>query len=128
MKCFKSGKQRRSEIKTARRVRRQAAPTNALPACPPGRWLAVDYDRLVPNNSYGQTDFAARGYYLDRPFRCVECGAACVWSAERQRWWYEVAGGSQYSTATRCAACRERERRRKAAARQGAGHGANHVK
>lgn len=129
MKCFKSGKQRSSEIKAARRGRRQArSAANALPARPPGRWVAVDYERLVPNNSYGQTDFAARGYYLDRPFCCVDCGAACVWSAERQRWWYEVAGGSQYATATRCAACREKERLRKAQSRQAAGHVASPVK
>lgn len=115
---MKSGKQRCNEIKAARQVRRQLErAARGLPALPPGRLIAVDYRQLVANNSYGQTDFAARGYYLDRPFRCVDCGAECVWSAERQRWWYEVAGGSQYSTAVRCAACRAKERQRKAAAR-----------
>ncbi len=128
MKCFKSGKQRRSEIKTARRQRRAVAVVAELPVyLPASRWVPVDPARLQPNNSYGQSDFVTRGFYLDRPFRCVDCGADCIWSAERQRWWYELAGGSQYSTARRCAACRDQERQRQRAARLAAGHAAKNA-
>lgn len=137
MKAHKSNKQRREEIKAARREQRaarlqeleqqhaamQAACRTAhqinrlarAGKSPFGHCVAVDYSKLVPYNSYGMTDFVLRGYYEDLPFTCTDCGAACVWTAERQRWWYEVAGGSQYSTARRGAACRAKERERKQA-------------
>ncbi|MDR1994778.1 zinc-ribbon domain containing protein [Azonexus sp.] len=137
MKTHKSNKQRREEIKSARRDLRasrlqelEQQRTAMKVACrtaryinrlartgksPFGHCVPVDYSKLVPNNSYGITDFARHGYYEDLPFFCVDCGAACIWTAERQRWWYEVVGGSQYSTARRCAACRAKERKRKQA-------------
>lgn len=123
MKAFKSGKQRRTELRAARerrqqrRARQEARP---LPVAKrfPEAWVPVDAARLKPTNSYGQPDFAWRGFYRDIAFRCIDCGAECVWTAQRQRWWYEVAGGDVYSTARRCAHCRDIERRRKAEARQ----------
>ena len=120
MEGYRSGKQRRAEIKAARRERRQAE--NRRHPEPPrfaeGRAVSVDYGRLMANNSYGRSAFAERGYYLDLPFTCCDCGAQGVWTAERQRWWYECAGGSQYAGARRCRACRQRERQRKEQARQ----------
>ncbi|MDR2187166.1 MAG: zinc-ribbon domain-containing protein [Azonexus sp.] len=135
MKAPKSNQQRREEIKAARRERlalrllelerQQAAMQAAWRAARRskragksifGRRLAVDYEKLVPNNSYGMTDFARLGFYEDLPFICADCGAECIWTAERQRWWYEVAGGSQYTTAKRCAACRAKAREAKKAA------------
>ena len=124
MKTCKSGKQRAAEIKAARRVQRQRQCAGQARVWPAGPRVAVDCSRLVPNNSYGWPDFVQRGYYLDRVFRCRDCGVESLWTAERQRWWYEVAGGSQYSTAVRCAACRDKERQRKQAARRAAGHAA----
>jgi hypothetical protein len=120
MQGFKSGKQRRAEIKAARRAHRLAACASRQVATlrPVGPVVPVDPSRLTPNNSYGMTDFIQRGYYLDRTFICSDCGAACVWTAEQQRWWYETVGGSQYATARRCRACRLRERQRKELARQ----------
>lgn len=78
----------------------------------------MDFSKLKANNSYGLSAFAQRGYYVDRPFSCCDCGAACVWTAAQQRWWYETIGGSQDAIAKRCRPCRQRERQRKELARQ----------
>ena len=56
--------------------------------------------------------------YLDKTFTCVDCGLEQVWTATQQKWWYEVAKGDVFTTATRCRACRRRERTRKAEARR----------
>ena len=72
---------------------------------------------LAPYNSYGAPEFVYRGFYRDLPFTCKDCGAEEVWRATQQKWWYEVAKGYVDSTATRCRACRRKERERKNAAR-----------
>lgn len=119
MEGYKSGKQRRAEIKAARRLHRLAArAANRVVAPPPGPVVPVDFSKLKANNSYGLSPFALRGYYVDRPFTCCDCGTACVWTAEQQRWWYETIGGSQDAIAKRCRPCRQRERQRKELARQ----------
>ncbi|RIX46872.1 MAG: hypothetical protein D3M94_09205 [Rhodocyclales bacterium GT-UBC] len=119
-KVRKSCKQRRAEIRAARLARRQLAGAARRVAAlrPTGRIVLVDYSKLAIDNSYGMSDFALRGYYVDQAFTCCDCGAAEIWTAERQRWWYETAGGGQYTRAKRCAACRARERQRKEQARQ----------
>ena len=118
---MRSGKQRRSEILAARRRRKTlrvaADQRQSVDLRPPGS-VAVSPALLRPYNSYGEPEFLRRGYYTDLAFRCVDCGAENIWRAERQKWWYEVAGGDVSSTAVRCAACRARERARKATARQ----------
>ncbi|HMW18810.1 MAG TPA: zinc-ribbon domain containing protein [Accumulibacter sp.] len=119
MEGYKSGKQRRAEIKAARRVHRMAARVaSRVVVLPPGRVVPVDYSRLMANNHDGLSAFALRGYYIDRPFSCQDCGAPCVWSAEQQRWWYETIGGSPHAIAKRCRPRRQRERQRKELARQ----------
>ena len=96
MEGYRSGKQRRAEIKSARRVRRlEARKRCAMMALVPiGPVVRVDYNKLMASNSYGLSEFAQRGYYVDRAFSCCDCGAECVWTAEQQRWWYETLGGS----------------------------------
>jgi hypothetical protein len=119
VKCFKSGKQRRAEIKAARRAYRLAERAVCAPVLPrPGPVVPVDYSKLMANNSYGLSEFAWRGFYVDQPFCCCDCGAQCVWGAVQQRWWYETLGGSQYATAKRCTSCRVKERQRREQARQ----------
>jgi hypothetical protein len=81
------------------------------------RGVAVDFGSLVPNNSYSAPEFMKRGYYVDEPFVCRSCGEPQVWTAEQQKWWYEVAKGDVFSTATQCRACRQRERSRRQEAR-----------
>ena len=72
---------------------------------------------LAPNNSYG-TEYTLRGYYLDKPFTCTDCGKNETWTATQQKWWYEVAKGEVNTTAIRCRECRRRERSRKEEARR----------
>ncbi|HZX32932.1 MAG TPA: zinc-ribbon domain containing protein [Rhodocyclaceae bacterium] len=122
MKAVKSGKQRRAEIKAAREKRkaRRCFDSLATPWQRPHPLGAVPVSAylLQPNNSYGLPFFVERGYYEDKPFRCVDCGAEGVWTAESQRWWYEVIKGDVFTTARRCASCRAKERARKAEARR----------
>jgi hypothetical protein len=74
--------------------------------------------KLKPDNSYSTPDYVLRGYYLDVPFSCKDCGKAEVWRDTQQKWWYETAKGGVWTTATRCRACRRRERERVAEARR----------
>jgi len=116
-----SGKQKRNQMRARRLVRAArrlaAAQQPAFALRPPGT-VAVDAALLGAGTGGGAPDFLRRGYYQDLAFRCVGCGALGVWSAARQKWWYEVAGGDLASTARRCAACRAQERQRKFEARQ----------
>jgi hypothetical protein len=78
----------------------------------------VNPSNLRPTNSYGTPDFVARGYYVDFPFKCKDCGSSEVWSPTQQRWWYEIAKGDVWTVATRCRSCRQRERARRTSARE----------
>ncbi len=78
----------------------------------------VDKTALAPHGSYDVPLFVQRGYYMDLPFTCKDCGKQEVWSATRQKWWYEVAKGNVWTTACRCRPCRQRERARREAARR----------
>jgi hypothetical protein len=78
----------------------------------------VDVLKLAPSNTWSPPDFVARGHYLDTSFECRDCGTMEVWRATQQKWWYEVAGGDIFTVATRCRACRRREKSRKDEARR----------
>ncbi len=78
----------------------------------------VNATLLRPHNSYGFPDYVERGYYLDKPFTCKDCGKQEVWTATQQKWWYESAKGGVWTTATRCRLCRRRERERRNEARR----------
>jgi hypothetical protein len=84
----------------------------------PGRFAPVNADLLAQYNSYGVPKFVERGYYIDIPFRCADCGKDEVWTGWQQKWWYEVAKGYVYSTATRCRKCRRVEQARRAESRR----------
>lgn len=84
----------------------------------PAGTVRVNVAALAPANSYGAPKFVYRGYYEDIPFTCSGCGAAQVWTAWQQKWWYEVAKGYIYSTAKYCRACRRREQARRSGARR----------
>jgi hypothetical protein len=118
---MKSGKQRRVEIMARRKklvVKRKAMAKAVAFRHAPYRFVPVNEELLAPNNSYGAPDFVRRGYYIDTPFRCVDCGKEEVWTGTQQKWWYEVAKGFAYSSAIRCRACRHKERQRRAEARR----------
>jgi hypothetical protein len=119
---MKSGKQRRAEIKH-RRLERARAFANldrrVLPAVLPVGAVPADALALAHNNTYGLLPL----FYLDRPFVCRDCGAAEVWTAKQQKWWYETAQGNIDSIAIRCRSCRAIERRRVEAAREASAAG-----
>jgi hypothetical protein len=118
---MKSGKQRRIELKNARKKREQKkyeltrgarmkeVTANTAPCNP---------ELLAPNPSYSVPRFVLRGYYCDVLFKCKDCGKEEVWSATRQKWWYEIAKGDVWTTAVRCNSCRRKERERKAESRK----------
>lgn len=84
---MKSGKQRRAENKSKHRRRKQQPGASAKVSTgsePSGERIPVNESLLAPNNSYGVPDFVTRGYYVDRPFRCVGCGKQEVWTATQQ--------------------------------------------
>lgn len=90
-----------------RRTPRYQREAGALPVTPPpeSSRISADLSRQAPNNSYDPPR-----YYEDRPFTCVDCGKEEIWTAERQKWWYEVAKGPIYSRAVRCRECRRARR------------------
>lgn len=79
---------------------------------------SVDVSLLAPDNSYGTPDFVTLGVYVDRPFTCKKCAKLEVWTGPQQKWWYEIAKGNVWTTATMCRPCRRNEHARKAAARK----------
>jgi len=118
---MKSGKQKRVEIRAKRKqkaTKRQAVIKETGRRLRPVLGPPVNELLLAPNNSYGAPDFVYRGYYVDRPFRCVDCDKEEVWTGTQQKWWYEVAKGFAYSTAIRCRLCRREERQRRDEARR----------
>ena len=123
---MKSGKQRRVELKakaakkraTLDRANKQAAEIRAARRKAALGGIDVNPGALAPYNSYSGPDFVLRGYYVNEPFECGVCGKQEVWTAAQQKWWYEVAKGSVWSSARLCRPCRRRERERKAEARR----------
>jgi hypothetical protein len=110
----RSGK--RAAIALAAEKQRAKAEAKSRAARLRGQVL-VNVANLRPTKSYGTPDFVAREFYVDRPFKCKDCGTAQVWTATQQKWWYESAKGDVWTVAIRCRPCRRREQARKAAAR-----------
>jgi hypothetical protein len=122
-----SGKQRRKAIKAKRSVNKAKAEAQK-PACEPNPLPSgsapVNEALLAPNNSYGAPDFVYRGHYLDTAFTCGNCGKEEIWTANQQKWWFEVAKGFAYSTAKLCRACRALVRAQKDESRRAHREGA----
>jgi hypothetical protein len=117
---MKDGKQRRAEIRTKRKERetKQQLLARRQPPPRPLGTAPVNEDSLAPYKSYGAPDYVMHGYYQDFPFRCQDCGKEEIWTAAQQKWWYEVAKGYVYSTATLCRPCRRKEQERRVEARR----------
>ena len=79
--------------------------------------VRVNLALLRPDSSYGIPAFVERGSYKDAAFICKDCGVEEIWRATQQKWWYETAKGSVWTTAVRCRLCRRKERERGAKAR-----------
>ncbi len=125
---MKSGRQRREEIQVRRIGKRAAvqAEENRLREKQEAKKRAerlkgqvlVNPLNLRPTNSYGTPTFVRRGFYVDMPFNCKQCGIPQVWSATQQKWWYESAKGDVWTVAVLCRQCRRQERERKENARK----------
>jgi DNA-directed RNA polymerase subunit RPC12/RpoP len=50
--------------------------------------------------------FTQKLFYEDQEYVCRDCGKSKVWTAEAQKWWFEVAKGPIQSRAIRCRECR----------------------
>lgn len=87
------------------KYRQQEKPASESPRLPDGA-VAADTSQQGPYDSYEMRPT----YYMDKPFTCIDCGVPQVWTAEQQKWYYEVAKGSMYATAVRCRACRRKRR------------------
>lgn len=89
------------------RLKRKTPPGSPVPRAKgtPPRRIEADLSQQAPSNTY-----SPRTYYEDAEFRCRDCGKLEVWTAEQQRWWYEVAKGPVQSKAVRCGPCRAARR------------------
>jgi hypothetical protein len=116
---MKSNKQRRAEIMAARLVKKQKRDLRRRNALPVVQLVSgnvpVAPTALIPTNGSGVPVWQQRGFYLDVAFTCKDCGAECLWTAQRQKWWYEIAKGHPDTIAVRCKPCRAKERARKLA-------------
>lgn len=104
---MKSNKQRRKEIKERRRKKAEAMldidTYDPKSVRPPVGAVEADHSQLDHNNTYGFLPL----FYVDKPFRCRDCGSREIWTAKQQKWWYEFAKGHIDSTAVRCRRCRD---------------------
>ena len=124
---MKSGRERRVEVKQRRSGKKAAVQASEARAAARSAEKAraarlrgqvlVNPANLRPTNSYDIPDFVQREFYVDRTFKCKDCGISQVWTATQQKWWYESAKGDVWTVAVRCRPCRRRERERKAVAR-----------
>jgi hypothetical protein len=96
---------RREKDEAARREKLKATGRIANGVVLPEGAIAADLDKQAANNSY-----SPKWYYVDEPFTCVDCGKEEIWTAQRQKWFYEVAKGSIYARAVRCRDCRREHR------------------
>ncbi len=81
---------------------------------PPAGAILADKQQLAHNNTYGPLP----GFYIDKVVVCRQCKTEEVWSADQQKWWYEVAKGDINTTAVLCRMCREKEKKCKDEARR----------
>ena len=77
-------------------------PPHMPPGEAPSGAVAADRAKLAHINTYGDLP----EFYVDYPFSCRDCGKREVWSAARQKWYYEEAKGHIWAVAVRCHGCR----------------------
>jgi len=65
--------------------------------------LPADQSKLDHINTYG----ALPEFYIDKPFRCRDCGREEIWKAADQKWYYEETKAHMDAAAVRCHACRQ---------------------
>lgn len=66
--------------------------------------VPADVSQQVPNNSYDPPP----KFYTNKEFICIDCGSEELWTAQQQKWYYEIAKGPLFATAVRCRDCRRK--------------------
>jgi hypothetical protein len=109
---MKSNKQRKAEIKAARlkRVQKSKSRLGGINMSVHAGSIPADHEQLQHNPNY----YLWPSFYINKPFVCRGCRSHEVWTAEQQKWWFEVAKGNLDSTAVRCRPCRRKKREEKA--------------
>jgi hypothetical protein len=69
------------------------------------RRVKADTSKQATNNSYSPPEF-----YVDQKFKCIGCGAVEIWTALRQKQYYEEWKKPIYGRAVRCRPCRKRHK------------------
>lgn len=64
--------------------------------------VPADHTRLDHIN----TDGSLPDFYIDRPFRCRQCGKWEIWKAHAQKWYYDDAKRHIDAAAVECHDCR----------------------
>ena len=113
---MKTRRKTKASVKNRREKQKEKNDARKMDA-PLKNKIAVNRELLVEAPSYTWPEFVRRGYYLDMPFTCKDCGKKEVWRATQQKWWYEIAKGGLETVAIRCRPCRRKERERKAVVR-----------
>jgi hypothetical protein len=102
---------RRTEIrakKAERRQRRLEAQGKVIDGVEvPDGAIPADLSEQAP------ACFSARHYYKDKEFKCVDCGAVEIWTAESQQWYFEKVKAHPASKAVRCSECRKKRQSEK---------------
>jgi hypothetical protein len=70
--------------------------------------LAAEPSKLDHVNTYGLLP----EFYIDKPFRCCDCGKEEIWKAADQKWYYEETKHHIDATAVRCHDCRKARKRK----------------
>jgi hypothetical protein len=81
-------------------------PPHMPPGEAPSGAVAADQAKLDHINTCGDLP----EFYLDYSFSCRDCAKKEVWTAARQKWYYEEAKGHIWAVAVRCRDCRKQRR------------------
>ena len=73
---------------------------------PPREAVLADITKLSHINTYGNLPT----YYVDYHFQCEDCGSKEIWTAEKQKWYYEEVKGHIWAVAIRCRPCRKKKK------------------
>jgi hypothetical protein len=107
---MKSNRQKREELKQRRALKQLSQQELQLRHdLKSKRAIPVDRSKIISRSALPRIPT----HYRDIRFTCKDCGAAEIWTATRQKWWYEKAQGEIESVATRCRKCRQIEQKRK---------------
>jgi hypothetical protein len=70
--------------------------------------IPADPSKLQHINTYGSLP----EFYIDKPFRCRDCGKEEIWKAADQKGYYEETKAHIDATAVRCHVCRTARKKR----------------